>query len=458
MITAMLRHLVPTFLVFVALATALAGAETLRPNVIYVFTDQQFAGAMSCVGNRDLRTPAMDSLAETGKRFIRAYCTHPLCSPSRASMLTGRMPHEVGVTGNNKEIASAFREQELGWLFRRAGYDCAYAGKWHLPDYNEPAEGHGFEILCNLNDRLVAQKGAEFIQRKRDKPFLLVAALHEPHGICSLKYQERPLELKIFSSRPGDTVEQFTQLCPPVPDNFVVPTGEPAFVGMYRLRYHGKKGPGTKDWKEDQWRHYLWAYYRLIEGVDQHLGQLLAALRESGQVEDTLVIFSSDHGDGAAAHRWTGKELFYEESIRIPLLISYPGCEKAGEVDEAHLVSIGLDLLPTVCDYAGIALPANLKGRSLRPLVEGRHVNDWREALVIQSRHGRAIVTNRYKYAIYASGTDPEQLIDLQADPGEMANLARDPGSRAVLDEHRDLLRRWCRENGDNCPTASDSE
>ena len=117
-----------------------------RPNILYVLTDEQYAGAMSCAGNPEVRTPAMDRLAQSGVRFSSVYCAYPLCTPSRASMFTGMMPHQVGIDGNEQSIAAAYRPQELGHLLSSAGYECVYGGKWHIPEISLP-EGHGFRRI-----------------------------------------------------------------------------------------------------------------------------------------------------------------------------------------------------------------------------------------------------------------------------------------------------------------------
>ena len=159
-----------------------------RPNIVYIFTDQQVATAMSCARGANtygLHTPNMDAIANNGMRFEKAYCTFPLCTPSRSSMFTGRMPSELGITGNGKGIPEELREQELGYLVNQAGYECAHAGKWHLPTQGMEGD-HGFEVLCGMDDPLTAQVSADFIRRDHDKPFFLVSSFFQPHGCCPL--------------------------------------------------------------------------------------------------------------------------------------------------------------------------------------------------------------------------------------------------------------------------------
>ena len=125
---------------------------TEKPNILYIFTDQQFAGAMSCAGNEDVHTPSLDRLAAEGVRFEKAYCAFPLCTPSRASMFAGRWPHELGIKGNGVPIGEAFQPEELGHLLSNAGYDCAYGGKWHVPEIAIP-DGHGFRNINGFDDQ-----------------------------------------------------------------------------------------------------------------------------------------------------------------------------------------------------------------------------------------------------------------------------------------------------------------
>ena len=155
-----------------------------RPNILYIFTDQQSADAMSCAGNGDLCTPGMDRLAANGARFRNAYCSYPLCTPRRASMFTGKMPHELGITGNGAPVPEERVPMGLGNVLSEAGYDCAYAGKWHVPQIAIPDREHGFRRICGFDDNSIAATCAEFMAEDRDRPFFLVAAFDNPHNIC----------------------------------------------------------------------------------------------------------------------------------------------------------------------------------------------------------------------------------------------------------------------------------
>jgi arylsulfatase A-like enzyme len=155
-----------------------------------------------------------------------------------------------------------------------------------------------------------------------------------------------------------------------------------------------------------------------------------------------------------ACHRLASKGRFYEQSVRVPLLLKYPRAVPPGQVDDKHLVSSGIDVLPTLCDFAGIAVPESVQGRSLRPIAEGRAVDDWRTFVVTENHTGRMLRTQRFKYCVYNVGTGRESLVDLMNDPGEMRNLSRLPKYRAVMRRHRSLLTEWIAHSGD---TAAES-
>jgi arylsulfatase A-like enzyme len=417
-----------------------------RPNILYIFTDQQSHEAMSCAGNARLRTPAMDALAEAGVRFDNAYCTFPLCTPARASMFTGRWPHEVGITGNNMPIDEAFRERELGHVLSAAGYECAYGGKWHIPQIAIP-EGHGFRRICGFDDVLLPEKCAEFLLHPHDRPWLLVASFDNPHNICEWG-RDQPLPWGDIGDPPPP------EACPPLPANHPIAPYEPTAVRRHRGRYTERGLVG--DYSPEDWRRLRWAYYRLTEKVDAQIGRIMEALRQSEYADDTLVIFSSDHGDQAGAHMLSHKFVFYDETARVPFIFAGAGVARRGEVDE-HLVTNGCHLYLTICDYAGVEPPEGLLGHSLRPLLEGRDLERPDEYVVSEARmevfadgcEGRMVRSRRHKYVAYEKGRPREELYDLQADGGEMVNLAADARHAEVLREHREYLREWCRATQD---------
>ena len=428
-------------------AAVVHAASASRPNVLLIFTDQQTHSSMSCAGNPWLKTPAMDSLAATGTRFSECYSTYPLCSPARSSMFTGRMPHETGVRVNSLPVKAGI--PTLGEIFSSAGYDTAYAGKWHLPDSKRMT---GFECLIGASpmgaemDAPAAAACVDWLRRRKSgKPFLMVASLMNPHDICEWIRQH-----------PGRREHANPDVYPPAPGNMAADPAEPEYMHWHRTEGKGLVSQAVgiaAEWRAVEFREYLHAYYRLVEQVDAQVGRVLEALRAAGLADNTLVAFTSDHGEGMGGHRLVQKSTFYEESVHVPMIFSGPMCGKPGRVDRTSLVSL-LDLLPTFCDYAGIPVPRDVRGLSVRAALEGKRLD--REFVVSElrqhdaTREGRMLRTSRYKYIVFSTGARPEQLFDLELDPGEILNLSSSPGHREVLERHRKLLANWVRGTNDD--------
>jgi len=446
-------------LLFVVLAGSAAAAAP--PNVLFIMTDQQMADAMSFrQGDRYLRTPALDGLAARGTYFSRAYAPNPLCMPARNSIFTGRFPHETKVSDNadmrSGRTLDPVEFPTLGTYFQHAGYRTAYFGKWHLSYDAKKPETHGFQVLdTQQKDTVSADHAVAFLRAPQSKPFLLVVSFLNPHNIAEYT-RGQPLSNGPIGDPPA-LAEQ-----PPPPTNLGHPVGEPDTMTLIRRGYHANlRLFPVGNFSPSIWQAMRWGYYRLVEKVDAQIGRVLAALRESGLEQNTVIVFVSDHGECVGAHGLSQKTVFYEESVRVPLIISAPGTSTVRSDD--RLINVGIDLLPTLLDYAGSKRPAKLRGASLRPLVEGRQVTTWTDE-VISSNHmsqggfvgdfvpitqGRMVRTERYKYCVYVHGEQRESLVDLINDPGEMVDLARDPGYRAVLLEHRERLRRFGREHND---------
>jgi arylsulfatase A-like enzyme len=240
------------------------------------------------------------------------------------------------------------------------------------------------------------------------------------------------------------------------------PEGETDIISHMRKAYQAHRLFPVGHFTNDKWRQYRWAYYRLIEKVDRHVGTLLDALRESEQRENTLVVFLSDHGECHGVHRWNQKTVFYDEAARVPLIISQKGTTPQGTCDA--LVQKGVDLIPTLCDFAGIDAPKGLPGRSLKAHALNQSPGEDRPYIVISNKmvqcepvdgvmlqpDGRMVRSQRYKYCLYSLGQRRESLIDMQADPGEMANLAAKSQHRTTLLQHREYLRDFARKHSDS--------
>ena len=446
-------------------------AGQAKPNILVIITDQQHAGMLSCTGNAWVKTPNLDRLAGGGVRFEKAYCANPVCVPSRFTMFSGTMPSVIGMDCNKSVVhqtPARILHNTMGTVFKRADYRTVYGGKSHFPKTGtrqNAVEAYGFEPLRQQGNEEGREELAEdcvaFLQKKQERPFLLVASFINPHDICLLAMSAgKPARAaKNNDTKMGQALEEalkmpagvsekdfFTKYCPPLPANFEIPQNEPE--GLNQLDWRPFRPYVRQHWGEQDWRRHRWAYARLTERVDAQIGHVLDALKQAGLEENTLVVFTSDHGDMDSAHRLEHKSMPYEEAMRVPFIVSWKGVTKGGGVDREHLVSTGLDLIPTLCDFAGIVAPPELKGRSVRKLVEGATVEDWRTMLVVENENSRILHMGQSKYVVYAQGKQREQFMDLDKDPGEMKNLAADPNYKAQVEQGRRALLAWYAAHG----------
>jgi arylsulfatase A-like enzyme len=459
-------------------------AGVASPNILFIMTDQQHSGMMSCTAgpplggnpNKWFKTPALDRLAASGIRFERAYACNPVSVPSRFSLQTGLMPSAIGMGQNSDSglaaVTDVMIQQSLGCIFQKAGYETVYGGKVHLPKKMNDVQKLGYQSLTGDSRQGLADACANFIKGQHTRPFLLFASFINPHDICHMAINDfrrangeapagnvdsKTCEAVLDRARNAGDISAFVEEnCPPLPANFEVPEAEPECITQKYLNATPFRAYVRENWTANQWRLHRWAYCRLTEMVDTEIGTLLDALREARLEDNTLIVFTSDHGDMDSAHKMEHKSVLYEESVHVPFLMSYKGVIPEGVVDDEHLVSNGLDLLPTLCDYAGIETPQGLNGGSLRPLAAGRRAlaagkdtEHRRDFLLCESQNGRMLRTDRFKYCIYDSGRNREQLIDLKLDPGEMTNLAQVKDYKDILDTHRQLLRGWVERTGD---------
>jgi arylsulfatase A-like enzyme len=351
----------------------------------------------------------------------------------------------------------------MGDLFRMAGYRTAWAGKWHVPApypgfmTGSRAEIPGFDVLPLKgpphrslpntgpgmgSDPTTTNATLSFLDQPQDRPFLLVFSLLNPHDIC-----EYPREPDNYPPPPA------ASKLPPLPANFAAIKNEPSLLAAVRQRQK-KSEDELSSGSEIKWREYRWAYNHLTEVVDELIGRVLKKLSESPYADNTLIIFTSDHGEMAGSHQLRTKNYMYEEATAVPLIVCPPGKSFAAAVDTRHLVS-GLDILPTMCDYASVPIPKSFEGVSLRPLVENPNAEPktaWRDHLVLEINDRtevRMVRGDRYKYIVYAKGEMREQLFDLDSDPGETNNLVQLSDMQSIVSAHRDLLRSWIQQTKD---------
>lgn len=444
-----MRRVLLLSLLLAASATARAQAnEARRPNIIYIFTDQQSATMMSCTGNTSLKTPAMDYLAANGVRFERAYTPNPVCVPARTSMMTGWLPDSHGIrrnsNSNNFNKKNNYEETNISAQVKKAGYHTAFGGKTHLPKELYP-DVLGFEVMSKGRKMDLSEDAVTFLKRKHDKPYYLVLSYINPHDICYFfrtdlgKKHALVEELRAKAEAIPNFYE--SEQCLPLLPNFEPQPDEPeAYQAMKQIRQDNRK-----NLVEDDWRLGRWMYARMTEIVDAEIQVVLDTLKETGQEENTVVIFSSDHGDNEGAYRLHGKGTFNEQSIRIPFIVmDKGGNQKAGMVDDTHLIVNGLDLLPTVLDYAGVPnAHGDPRGRSVRPLVEGKDV-PWREDIGVESELGRMVMNDRFKYIEYDIDRNIEvRLRDMNDDPCEKTHCTADPERAPDLAKMKEVFDRW---------------
>ena len=408
---AFLRHAAAGAGLAALASTPAAHALHRRPNVLFVMTDQQTSQALSAAGNPYLHTPHKDSLAANGVLFRKSYCTSPVCSPARSSLVTSRMPHETGVPHNIHQNFDTTLPN-MGSVFREAGYDTAWAGKWHLPQsYPKGDEIPGFEYLQpmprperNFNgsnvDPCVADAAISYLDRKHNKPFLLGVSLHKP---------ARHLRACPRRATPSRTTTSRSRRYPPTSHR--IPTSRPLSRGSVAVRSTARRTRARRAGPTTSGAITCTATTAMSSKWTRRWDASLQALRATGIEEDTVVLFTSDHGEGTAAHKWVVKLMLYDEPTTVPLIVQWKGVTPQ-RVDTTHLVS-GLDVLPTLCDYAGIVPfpPPEWRGGSLRGLIESPQ-RRGRDFLVTQlylypEEQGRMLRTQQHKYVVFSMGRAP---------------------------------------------------
>ncbi|HOX37900.1 MAG TPA: sulfatase-like hydrolase/transferase [Candidatus Brocadiia bacterium] len=431
-------------------------AKSGQPNVLVVFTDQQRWDTCGCYNSPMELTPNLDRMASRGVLFENAFTCQPVCAPARASLQTGLYAKATGVWRN--DLALRPDQPTLGTWFSNAGYDVGYVGKWHLActsvepvprelrcGYNgfwevadileftsHPYAGHVFDAnnrIIEFKDMyrvdFITDRAIRFMDMERNAPFFLFISYIEPH-------------------QQNDW------------NKFCGPEG-------YEQRYANPWIPQDLRYLPGDWVSQLPGYYGCIRRIDECLGRMLNHLEESGRLEDTVVIFTSDHGCHFRTRNSEYKRSCHESCIRIPMVAAGPGFER--QRVERELVSL-IDLPPTLLDSAGIPVPKEFHGRSLLPLARGE-AKDWPEEVFLQISERtveRCVRTKRWKYSVFAPEKhgwhDPDSkeyveryLYDLYADPHEMVNLAGRPGRyREVADDLMERLKERMTQAGEDLP------
>jgi arylsulfatase A-like enzyme len=443
------------------------------PNIVFFQVDQLRQDALGCYGNTICKTPHLDRLAAEGLLFDRAYTTSPVCSPSRASLLTGLYPHNHGVMINT-HIAPAWSRglspdiPTFSRALKEAGYVLDYVGKWHVHQDLGPEE-YGFDrhlaphwkrnvdpdskIAIDFPSGSQVVAGTNLLPKEEYNSWLCTE-----QGIACLRERaksEQPFFLRIDTAAPhfaNIIPEPYASMYDPAAIR-PWPNFEENFEGkpQSHVRKHLEWHLEDKDW--GWWSRVVAKYYGDITLLDDCVGQVLEAIREAGVEDNTFFVFTTDHADSMGSHKHFEKAgTMYEEVFRVPLIVKSPdGWGGRGRVaDFARL----LDLMPTFVDIAGAELTQDIDGKSLTPFLRGERPREWPDSVYCE-HHGevwgyqsqRMVSTRRWKY-VY-NPTDLDELYDLVSDPYEMKNLASDPGCRDVLQEMKARLLGWNDATGD---------
>ena len=428
------------------------------PNLVFVLVDDMRWDEMGAVGHPFIETPNMDRLGREGVRFANAFATTPLCSPSRASFLTGQYAHTHGIVDN-----TARPSHDLATFPRAlqgAGYATGFYGKWHMgnddsprPGFTDwvamPGQGEAIDPHLNVNGQKLQAKGyvtdvltdyvERFIKQVGDQPFLVYLAHKAIHPNVVQQDDGRVVPMP---GQPGGFVaaerhrgRYAGRTMPRRPNAFKPPVDKPAL--MRQIGTLPPLGRETATTDED-----IRGRVEMLLGVDESLGRILAALEKGGVLDDTVVVFTSDHGYFYGEHGLNEeRRLAYEETIRIPLLIRYPSRVKAGSVASEFVLSI--DLAPTLLELAGLKPSPGMQGRSLAPIFDGS-ARDWRESFLIEyysdtvfprvlNMGYSAVRTPTAKFIQYRDLQGMNELYDLRADPYEERNLIDASGSQPLL-------------------------
>ena len=478
------------------------------PNLLFMYTDEQRYDTLACYGNTTIQMPNLNRLAEEATVFERTYVTQPVCTPSRSSLLTGLWPHTNGLTENNIPLRP--ETKCLPELLKPGVFSCGHHGKWHLGD--EVFAQHGFEDWQATEDTYHVYYRPSRDQAERSAfHHWLVARGHKPSprtdlppDIASRFFRDQIARLPEEHSRPaflGEQAARFIRehrsrpwvlfvnfLEPHMPfyscrDNqydpakVIVPgnldtDGRSLHTLRQKLsaaRYRRRGFEAQKLGTEQGWRELIARYWGLCSLVDTHAGRMLDALRESGQYDNTIVLFTSDHGDLMGSHGLLGKGFMFEESARVPFLLKLPGQRKQRRVTCA--VS-QISIVPTLLDLMGQSIPSCLPGRSLRPLVEApakgggedifiewnRDVDRTRppaplpdfaaglatpeQAHAAKCEEIRTVVTpDGWKFNWSTVGE--HELFNLTEDPLELRNLAGEPAQQGRMRELARRIRGW---------------
>ncbi len=469
-------------LAFISLASCTQKQE-IPPNILFIFTDDHCEQAISAYGSKIINTPNLDRIADEGMRFTRCYVTNSICGPSRAVIQTGLYSHINGFMTNRDTFDGD--QQTFPKLLRTAGYQTAIVGKWHLKStprgfdyfevligqgpYNNPpmrtqdAEGNVIEVKNQgYTTDLITDKTLDWLKNKRDaeKPFMLMCQHKAPHRnwVPNEKYQNWLDDVII--PEPETFWDDYSGRTPPA-SRQAMEVGRHMREKDLKLDMEGNYSEKNQEFREAQagmtekeivkwnYQRYVKDYLRCVRSVDDGIGRILDYLDETGLAENTVVIYASDQGWYLGDHGWFDKRWMYEESLKTPLLVRWPGQVAPGSVN-GDIVS-NLDFAETFLDLAGVDVPENMQGSSLVPVLQGKTPSDWRSSFYYHyyefpgshsvARH-YGVTNGKYKLIHFYGPSHIEgeeyndwELFDLEKDPNELVSEYNNPVYSGIREE-----------------------
>ncbi len=463
--------------------------KTSRPNIVFIMSDDHAAHAMSCYGSRINRTPQLDRIAEGGMRFDNCFCTNSICTPSRASILTGTYNHVNQVT-----TLATHMDNQL-WTFPKelqaSGYQTAIFGKWHLgtgpahcptgfddwavlpgqglyhnPEFifPDPNGGEQRTVRGYVTD-LITDMSLDWLKRRDpNRPFCLLYHHKAPHREWEPDEKHAHLYLNEEIPEPPTLLDDYAGRTAAAAAKMRVGVDMNAQDLKCHIN-HELPEPELRKWA---YQRYIKDYLRVIASIDDNVGRVLDWLDAEGLADDTVVIYTSDQGFFLGDHGWYDKRFMYEESLRMPFIIRYPRRIAPGSVNSDIVLNV--DFAPLFLELAGLPVPAEIQGRSFLPLLEGQTPADWREAMYyrywmhkshhnVYAHYGLRTKTHKliyyYNDALGQEGAvdecyDPEwELYDLEKDRYELHNIHADPAYAEVERQLKDQLHALQAEVGD---------
>jgi len=449
------------FLFAILSLAATSGVAEERPNFVFILVDDLRWDELGCAGHSFSKTPNIDQIANEGVRFRNAFCTTPLCSPSRANLLTGLYTHHHGILDNTNRSEQSHKLETFPLMLQDAGYETGYVGKWHMgnddtarPGFDHwvglKGQGTSFDPVINENGThkeykghttdVLNEKAVEFVAETRDKPFCLYLAHKALHPELVQRDDGSitdPTAARFLPTKRHEALYRNDSI--PRRLNVIDDLeGKPALGREVEGLPPLSRETGTSD---ETVRDRL----RMLAAVDDGVGLLFSALEKSGTLNDTVIVLTSDHGYWYGEHGLSvERRLAYEEGLRIPLLMRHPATTEPGRVVDEMALTI--DLAPTALDLAGVKSKVKFDGRSLVPLLRGDAPKDWRTSFLVEYNTDtvfprvfkmgyQTIRTEKWKLIRYKDLEGMDELYNLVADPYELNNVIAEPDAKPTLEK-----------------------